>query len=334
MKDTDVALRASLALQVIIMLIVLPACGQASQPMPSQSVSPAYNSGTAEPDYTQSALPDLAIPYVNIAMEGVPVDTTQCVTAYTPYELRAMIENRGIALATNIQVDELSTRFTINIGELAAGQRVEVSIPAGSPDGAYHFSVDPQNLIPESNEGNNSAEYLAITPTPPILCQSTPPATTPIPNSDTSDILWEPYQNDRYGFSFEYPAVYEEPEYIDRCGLKENGTGIHVGQRIEIQFLDPGGLGLEDFASQLLQGKDWSLESQTSQLICGLEGKNIQYRIGGTSRFGTISLVEYNSRVFGFNFSAGDFCDIQDNLVLVSEGSVYAHLLESFRFDK
>ena len=128
------------------MLIFLPACGQASLPMPSQTVSPAFNTGTAEPGDNLSALPDLAVSYVNIAMQGVPVDTTECVTVYSPYELRVMIENRGIAQATNIQVYELSTRYTINIGELPAGHSVEVIIPAGSPDGAYHLSVDPQNI--------------------------------------------------------------------------------------------------------------------------------------------------------------------------------------------
>lgn len=116
--------------------------------------------------------------------------------------------------------------------------------------------------------------------------------------------------------------------------MKENEAGIQVGQRIELQLLDPGGLGLVDFASNLLLSKDWRVDSQTNQLIGGLEGINIEYRFGGTNRFGTISLVEFNNRIFGFNFSAGDFCDIQENQVQVSEGAVYVHLLQSFLFDK
>jgi hypothetical protein len=61
---------------------------------------------------------------------------------------------------------------------------------------------------------------------------------------------------------------------------------------------------------------------------------NIQYRFGGTNRFGTISFVEHDGRIFGFNFSAGSFCDIPQDQVQVSENTVYAHLLESFLFDK
>lgn len=335
MKRLIMELRSSFTLIAVMLLIFLPACGQATMPIPSQTVSPpAFNVGTDEPGDNLSALPDLAISFVNIAMQGVPVDTSECVTAYAPLELRAIIENRGIAQATNIQVVELSTGYSLQISELPAGHRMEVIIPAGSPNGAYQISIDPQNLVPETDEGNNTAEYIAITPTPPILCTSTPPAITPFPNPSTPAILWDTYQNDLYGFSFEYPAVYEEPAYIDRCGLKENATGIHLGQRIDIQFLDPGGLGLEDFASNLLQGKDWRVDSHTSQLISGLEGINIQYRFGGANRFGTISLVEHNNRIFGFNFSAGDFCDIQENQVQVSEGTVYTHLLDSFLFDK
>lgn len=321
-------------LGVFLLVIFLSACQPASLPTPTTTVSPALPTGTAELANRPSALPDLLVSYVNIAMQGVPIDTTKCVPAYTSYEVRIIIENRGTAPATNILVQESSTGYMLQIDELFAGQKVEVNIPLSSPNGAYHIYVDPENLIPETDEDNNTAEYIAITPTPPILCLSTPSVETPFPDSSTGNILWNTYQNDLYGFTFEYPAVYEEPAYQDLCGLKFNGDGIHLGQRIDLQSLDPGGLGLEDFASNLLLGKDWRVDVQTSQLISGLEGINIQYRFGGTNRFGTISLVEHNGRIFVFNYSAGSFCDITENQVQVLESAVYAHVIESFLFYK
>lgn len=205
--------RSLFTLTAFVLLIFLSACGQTTRPIPDRTVPAVLPSETTKPAGDPSALPDLVVSYVNIAMQGVPVYTTKCVTAYTPYEVRAKIENRGTAKATEVQVYELSTRYTISIGELPAGICVEVIIPLESPNGAYHISVDPQNIIPETDESNNTADYLAITPTPPILCQSTPPAGTPFPDSSPSPILWKTYRNDLYGFSFEYPAIYEELKY-------------------------------------------------------------------------------------------------------------------------
>ena len=324
----------SLYILVGFLLAILSACQLSPQPAHSPAVASALPTETAEIADDISPFPDLVVSYVSIAMQGSPLDTTECVLEYTPYEIRAIIENRGKAPATNVQVSELSTAYTLQIGELLGGQKVEVIIPLDSPNGAYRIRVDPQNLIPESDEDNNTAEYTAVTPTPPVLCQSTPPVQTPQPGSPTMSIQWNTYQDDLYGFSFEYPLVYEEPAYINRCGLKINEGGVHLGQRIDLQVFDPGDLGLEDFANNLLQDKGWNVDLYTRQLISGLEGINIQYRFGGTNRFGTISLVEHNDQIFAFNFSAGSFCDISKNQTQISEGAVYEHLLESFLFNK
>lgn len=126
-------------------------------------------------------LPDLEVSNVHIAMQGVPANTPNCVAAYTPFEVRATIENHGQVLANNIPVVEISTGYAIQIGELPAGQSMEIYLPASSPNGIYNISVDPQNLIEESNESNNTISYLAPTPTPPALCTS-----SAIPSSDLS----------------------------------------------------------------------------------------------------------------------------------------------------
>jgi len=136
-------------------------------------------------------LPDLVVSNVHIAMEGIPANTPNCVATYTPFEVRATVENRGQVLAGNIAIVEVSTGYAVQISELLAGQSMEINLPASSPDGIYNISVDPQNLIEESNESNNTISYLAPTPTPPALCtpSAMPPAnlSTPAPTSESAN---------------------------------------------------------------------------------------------------------------------------------------------------
>lgn len=163
-------------LQILfIVIFVISACG--FMPIVTQA-----------PVHVPPALPDLAVANVRIAMQGIPADTTNCVTAYAPYEVRAMIENRGNAPATNIPIVELSSNAEIQIGELPAGQSMEVFLPASSPNGTYNVSVDPQNVIAENDENNNTFTYLAITPTPPALCpQTETPLPPPVPTSESGN---------------------------------------------------------------------------------------------------------------------------------------------------
>ncbi len=151
----------TLNLTQLFVILILSACG-----------SPIINT------QVPTSLPDLAVKSVHIAMQGIPGDTNHCVPAYAPYEVRVTIENRGDASAANISVVEPSSGFKIQVEELAAGQTMKLSLPVSSPNGSYNVSIDPQNLIAETNEDNNTAFYLTITPTPPALCLT---SATPLP---------------------------------------------------------------------------------------------------------------------------------------------------------
>jgi hypothetical protein len=138
--------------------------------------------GSAITSSSISSLPDLTVSNVHIAMQGVPANTTNCVAAYAPFEVRAMIQNLGQAHTYNISVIELSTGANLTIGELGADQGMELYFPISSAGAAYNIVVDPQNTIPESDDSNNNLSYLAITPTPPALCT---PTLTPSSNLST-----------------------------------------------------------------------------------------------------------------------------------------------------
>jgi hypothetical protein len=123
---------------------------------------------------TSSFLPDLVVSNVFLGMQGVPTDWTECIPNYGPIEIRAMIRNLGQTPAYNISLIELSTRTNLTIRELDAGQGMKLYFPISSANAAYNVVVDSQNTIPESNESNNTLSYIAITPTPPALCTSSP----------------------------------------------------------------------------------------------------------------------------------------------------------------
>jgi len=150
-------------------------------PSPSSDLSTPIPAATTTTPAVVSSSPDLVISYVYLGMQGVPMNWAECVPNYGPFEIRAVIRNTGAANAYNISVVELSSDTNLTIGELGAGQGTELYFPISPAGAAYNVVVDPQNTIPESNEGNNTFSYLAITPTPPALC--TP---TSAPSSDLS----------------------------------------------------------------------------------------------------------------------------------------------------
>jgi subtilase family serine protease len=122
---------------------------------------------------TATSLPDLVVSNVYLEMRDIPTNWTGCITTYGPLEIRALIKNVGQETAHNITVVELSTGTNLIIGELEAGQAMELNFPIASANAAYNVVGDPQNTITESDEENNTHSYFAVTPTPPALCTPT-----------------------------------------------------------------------------------------------------------------------------------------------------------------
>jgi hypothetical protein len=151
------------------------------------------------------------------------------------------------------------------------------------------------------------------------------------PPTSVATAAWSIYHKNPYGFSFEYPSVYDEPCYNDSCGLKENLDGIHLGHQIDISILESNDLNLAEYASNLLQSKGWTSESLKKVIINGSAAVTVEYRFGGTNRFGTFTLIGQNSHVFALTFSAGSFCDILE--ANITEPEVYSHILETLQFN-
>jgi hypothetical protein len=220
-----------------------------------ETVSPVSTLGETIPSVSTlaesvspvSTLADLVVSNVYLGMQGVPTNRTECVSNYGPFEIRTMIRNLGEAHAYDILIAELSTGIYLTIGELRAGQGMELYFPLTSPSAAYNVVVDPQNTISESNEGNNTFSYLAITPTPPVLCTPLPSSdvSTPVPGSATlsqSVLLNSTYRSPDWGeFQLQDGIYYRTPP-----SSQESSESYTTRFRGPVFYGDINADGLED----------------------------------------------------------------------------------------
>jgi subtilase family serine protease len=151
-------------LTLLLMVFVTVACTpSATSPVITTAVS------TSE----LAPMPDLIIKLMYLEMEG---RQSNCVEAYTPYGIRVLVENIGLASAGPFVVDLNGVRQQVD-GGLAAGKSIELHFTGTTPSGQYEAFADVTDQVVEQQEDNNSLSYLAPTPTPPPLCPATPTLT-------------------------------------------------------------------------------------------------------------------------------------------------------------
>lgn len=186
--------------------------------------------------------------------------------------------------------------------------------------GFFLIFIAASCLVPPPGDIPTSSTQIVI---PTLITQPTLVPPTPI-------IEWRRYQNEFYGFSFEYPALFEGGDYKSNCGIKELDNEIFLGHRIVIVIFDSNGKTLKEFASEFLRDKDWSQLVQNDILVGSNEGITVDYRFG-QNRFGTITLIKNAEMIYTIGFTAGSWCDFPEfNL---TEPQVFTHLVETVQFD-
>jgi hypothetical protein len=190
---------------------------------------------------------------------------------------------------------------------------------------------DPTATLPEADPTKTTLEIEATSMSAFVTQQAaTLYPHTPTPAAFDPLNPWTTYQDNTFGFSLEYPYLYDMSPYGESCGLKVNNDSLGLGHNIQVLFLNSEGKSLDEYASELLQEKGWSLQSQYHQNINASDALTIDYRFGGTNRFGSLTLFEHNALVIAIQFMAGDGCAIEG--FSFSEAEVYAHVVQSFRF--
>lgn len=164
----------------------------------------------------------------------------------------------------------------------------------------------------------------APVPTPVRTAAQGPalPATVPASPAPVGQRAgWKRYQNQVFGFEFQHPEA---------CQVDQFGESFGVGGRIELAIVDAEGFGLLDYVNRLVAQKmaasDWKLQSQEATTVGETTAVSIEYRFGGTNRYGTARFVERQGRIYIWQLTAGGFtCD---------EPDVFDDVVSSFRFTR
>ena len=127
-----------------------------------------------------SSLPDLSITSAYVSM----VDSNGRCLPY--YGFNVTVVNQGNVPAPDVTLAETSTGQEVQIGTLNPLQSISMPFVASVSSGAYTVIADPQNIIIESNESNNSYTFSEATATPVASCLpmqfgDSTPVSTPMP---------------------------------------------------------------------------------------------------------------------------------------------------------
>lgn len=159
-----------------------------------------------------------------------------------------------------------------------------------------------------------TATARAVSPTSPAK-QASP---TAIPTAQQGSD-WKLYRDESLGIEFSYPGA---------CSVSQSNGFFQIGGRIELVIAEARGLSLADYVTQFVDERTrtngWKVDSQQTATVGSNSAVRIDYRFGGTSRFGTAIFLEGQGRVYAWGLTAGGFtCD---------EPAAFDGIVSSFRF--
>jgi hypothetical protein len=206
-------------------------------------------------------------------------------------------------------------------GSLAASQQAQSTTPTipGAVSGllTQQPARSTASITPELNPTELSANR-------------TPSISTPqVPGSPNE---WSTYSSGTQPpFSFEYPSLYDSAAY-SACKITQESSAnyllyLRFGYRSELAVARNDLQSLDSYVERWRQGMD--IESENYQTINGLQGVTIDYRFGGTNRFGSSTFINQDDLIYIFNFTAGGTCDLAE--INLNEITIFNHAIETFK---
>jgi hypothetical protein len=183
-----------------------------------------------------SSLPDLAITTMYVSM----VDNSgRCLDSY---QLLTVLVNQSTVPANDVFLIETSTGHQVQVGTLGAFQSISLNTPATSPSGSYSVIVDPQNVVIESDENNNTAAFFESTATPPASCpplQAGDATPTPLPPPTPAPQVLD-------------GLIYANSDLAQIFRIASGGQAVNVLQGISARFSPDGILALIESSGDIL----------------------------------------------------------------------------------
>lgn len=141
-------------------------------------------------------------------------------------------------------------------------------------------------------------------PTPPISAPPTLAPTktsataTPAPAATDDTGVWLVYTDPALGFSFEYPAVFEEPARQALCGAHERPDGVIIANQIWVVSESALGRTAETLVDEVIARDSLSVQDRSSP-------EAVDYRVGSLNAFGTLFVRAAGDRLYTVRFEAG-----------------------------
>jgi len=213
---------------------------------------------------------------------------------------------------------KLTSEFSVNkiISELSHSN----STPTPSPTFTPSYTPPPPPTITPSNTPTVIPTY---TPSPSPT-QTTSPTSESHQMYDSSEL--STYIDEDNRFSFEYPKDFE----TYGCGISKFRGDIFLGQFITVELLDAGEMGLESFVNQLIDKKEWDLESSNWRTVDGESAIFIEFRFGGLGRGAAITFAKKGDLIVAFGLlpTASQCIPSQK----IDEIAGYEQIISSFKF--
>ena len=213
---------------------------------------------------------------------------------------------------------------------------VTACTPAAAQNGA-------EPTVTPTDCGCDVSDLLA-TPTGGIAAPGPigPPAGTDVPDDLASFIgQWKTYTDVEHGFSFEYPAVYESPDFAF-CAARENETppegsqfGLSLGSRTNLILLDAAGQDLQALAEAYRSDpahQDYQFDAPIERTVGGSPALVLPYRSAGTNRYAEVALFINEGTLYQVDTGAPSACDVPG--IDLQELEAYSHMLDTFLFSQ
>jgi hypothetical protein len=162
---------------------------------------------------------------------------------------------------------------------------------------------------------------------------------TPTPTLDLASYAntWTRYHGN-YGISFEYPSIYDEKPYNDRCKAVESWDGADFGEKNEVYVRQPLGPTLDEHVELSLANyhreKPLTIESRAEIEINKRPAIVIKYKLveESESREFVFTTVLGSELIYTFSFIGGSACDIPE--ISLSERTVFEHAFATFYYQE
>ncbi len=227
------------------------------------------------------------------------------------------------------------------------------SIPGKSPTTRFDIStatkvlssqtpimnITPSALLSESwtpsPDDLTSVASSGLTEFAAVLSETPAPYNDLLPLNSTPTGGWTTYTNVQYGFSFEYPSMYD----TGPCGkliVRESAQQFEIqfdGGTTSITITPAKNIDLKKYAQQLIDKDSYPpLTAVNDFMIDGVSAVRFGLRLGlpMSAQYQKLAIMIHEGKLYLFQYSFVNFvwCDAPP----ISEEAVYEHLIATWHF--